>query len=119
MKRDLMKIYGVLKMIDMHQDEAKGAVIPDDLADDPDFNIKRFLPLMVEDGLVALLTPQAEMPKTRAYRLTWKGHCFIDLYEISEEYDINHLKPKGVESIGRLILDIALAGFHGGVRSGK
>jgi hypothetical protein len=48
-------------MIDMHQDEAKGAVIPDDFADDPEYNIKRFLPLMVEDGLVATLTPQAEM----------------------------------------------------------
>ena len=40
----------------------------------------------------------------KAYRITWKGLCFMDLYEIA----IRHSN----DSLEALVADIALASFH-------
>ena len=40
----------------------------------------------------------------KAYRITWKGLCFLDLYEIAARHTSDSLEA--------LVADIALASFH-------
>ena len=62
MQRNMPKIVGLLKSIDMKRDEGGGAVFPDGYFDDPqNAHEKHFLPLLIEAGFVAEVAGQAEI----------------------------------------------------------
>jgi len=107
MQRNMPKIVGLLKSIDMKRDEGGGAVFPDGYFDDPqNAHEKHFLPLLIEAGFVAEVAGQAEICDFKTYRITWKGHCLIDLFFANHSSDFSH------DPLMVLLRDNAIFGFH-------
>lgn len=62
--------------------------------------------LLVEGGLLRIINPQPEFEGKHFYRVTWKGHCFLDLYER------RRLAKREGKELESFIADIALESFQ-------
>jgi hypothetical protein len=104
MRRNLPTIYAVLSLIDKSE-KSGGAIFNDEYLNDPDNEgDKEILSLLVQSKLTTTATSSLDPFKT--YHITWKGHCFLDLFDIwGKECQRNNF------SIETLIAEIALKSF--------
>jgi hypothetical protein len=100
MTRNLATIYTFLSYIAQKDDDGNGIYfIPDCISH---VNCESILSLLVQGGLITDLP----LKPNALHSLTWKGHCFIDLYDIwKKESQHNNSSTKA------LIAEIALKSF--------
>jgi hypothetical protein len=108
MKRSLSDIYAIL--LGVLEKEAEGSPTffdPERIADDETREaMSYFVPMLIENGFLRKVENQPDYEGFNGYRLTWKGHCFMDLFETMA----NARKSKDLSAI--LIADTALASFY-------
>jgi hypothetical protein len=119
MRRSLPAIYAILKVIDK-QEINGGVIFQDEYFADPDHkDVKEFLPLMERNELVYTITDKLKdksnediVHELTTHHLTWKGHCFLDLYDIWGDVCKKDNLSLNDHSIEKLIAKIAVTSFY-------
>lgn len=65
-----------------------------------------FAPMLISNGFIRKVEGQADFSQYDCYRITWKGHCFLDLYEYCAE-----LHSNGPDSQQAALAQVALLSF--------
>jgi len=87
MRRNLTAIYSILLAVANREerDSEPTVIVPERI---PDEELSRsfayFSNMLVENGFLRKVEAQADFGGVDCYRITWKGHCFIDMFEILE-----------------------------------
>lgn len=83
MRRDLEAIYVILQGFIFNEMKSQPTIFVLDRI--PNEEIQRsmtyFAPMLVNNGFARKVEAQADFSERDCYRITWKGHCFLDLYE--------------------------------------
>ena len=86
MRRNLEKIYSLLTRA-LANESATGmpSVYATENADENNDSHMRaiyFTEMLVKSGFLRQVNPQADFDNLVLLRLTWKGHCFLDLFDV-------------------------------------
>jgi len=108
MKRTPVAISSILKVV--LENETKNCptvFVPERIPDETVRNsMTYFVPLMEKAGLLRKVEAQADFEGFDCFRITWKGHCYLDLFDLST------IAASRGNSVEILLADIALATFH-------
>jgi len=92
MRRDLPKIYALLRTVESKHDGG-GCIFSDKFFENPVvMGLNHFVPQIITANLIyeVVLHPETiDGLEIKAYRLTWKGQGFLDLFEKYAEYTRN------------------------------
>ena len=108
MKRRLTDIYSILVGVLNNEIEGEPTIfLPDQIPDeDVGKSMSYFAPMLVENGFLREVESQADFKNFKCYRITWKGHCFLDMLTIWLD-----TQERG-DSLEMLVADLAVSGFH-------
>jgi len=109
MRRNLPAIASILQIVATN--EAKGeptVFLPERISDkDARESVTHFAPMLAANGFLRKVEAQADFQGMDCYRITWKGHCFLDLFDRYGNWQDN---PPG--SPMQVAAEIALLSLH-------
>ena len=65
--------------------------------------ITYFVPMLVENGFLREVPDHPDFGGNKCYRITWKGHCFLDLYRLAKTSASADIRTAAL---------VAVTGFH-------
>ena len=106
MRRRLSFITAILRCIVENEKLGEATIFrPDRMLDGTEEQFNYFAPMLADNGFIRKVVEHPEHDDVM-YRITWKGHCFLDLF------DTHVAAVKGGDSMEILLTDLALASIH-------
>lgn len=84
MRRDLKKINDILLIVLKNEIEGNPSMFaPENVPNEEDSaSLSYYASMLIENGFLRKVPDQSDLYGFDCYRITWKGHCFLDLYNI-------------------------------------
>ena len=93
MRRNLPAIAAVLQHVAHNQANELPAVFrlkskPENILEEQVAEmVSQLIPLLEQNGFIRKIAEQADFKGLECYHITWKGLCFLDLYNLAESSD--------------------------------
>jgi hypothetical protein len=108
MRRDLKAIYAILLGVINREIEGEPTVFaPENIPNEEvSQSFAYYTSMLIENGFLRKVEAQADFAGMDCYRVTWKGHCFMDMFEILD----SAMKQGSLTEV--LIANLAVTNFH-------
>ena len=86
MRRDMRTIATILEWASDNETSGKPSKFePETLSDEQIREaVSYIVPMLIDNGFLRKIADQPDFGGVPCYHITWKGHCFLDLFELAE-----------------------------------